>query len=175
MSAPQLANNMNLKYREGNIEDIQQLKDLALSSYGQFEKVMTLDNWDTLHEKLKSESSYTTLLEIAKCFVCECEGKIIGVAYIVPSGHPTEIFESNWSYIRMVGVDPEFRGNGISKKLTQQCIEYATINGETIIALHTSEIMDSARYIYETLGFKKIKELNPLFGKKYWLYHLVLN
>lgn len=160
---------MEIKFREGNIEDKEQLKELAINSYGQFQKVLTEENWNKLYENLKAESSYTNILNIAKCFVCEIENEIIGVAYIVPSGNPTHIFENNWSYIRMVGVNPKYRGNGISKKLTQNCIDYATENGETIIALHTSEFMNAARHIYESLGFKKIKELKPIFGKRYWL------
>jgi ribosomal protein S18 acetylase RimI-like enzyme len=75
----------------------------------------------------------------------------------------------------MVGVNPKYRGAGISKKLTQNCIEHATKNGEEVIALHTSEFMDAARYVYESLGFKKVKELDPIFGKQYWLYQLKLN
>lgn len=75
----------------------------------------------------------------------------------------------------MVAVNPKYRGHGISKKLTQNCIVYATKNGETTIALHTSEFMNAARYIYESLGFERIKELEPLFGKRYWLYQLELN
>lgn len=167
--------NMRLKFREGNTNDKEQLKELALISYGDFEKALTGENWNLLYKNLKSENSYSNILEIAKCFVCQIENKIIGVAYIVPSGNPTEIFESDWSYIRMVGVNPKYRGNGIGKKLTQNCIAYARQNNEQIIALHSSEFMDAARYLYERLGFKRIKEIEPIFGKKYWLYHLRLD
>jgi ribosomal protein S18 acetylase RimI-like enzyme len=38
--------------------------------------------------------------------------------------------------------------------------------------LHTSEYMNSARHIYEKIGFKSIKELAPRYGNKYWLYLL---
>lgn len=72
---------MELKFRQGRIEDLEQLKDLALSSYGQFEKVLTKQNWNRFHENLKSESSYSSILKIAQCFVCEIENEIIGVAY----------------------------------------------------------------------------------------------
>ncbi len=165
---------MELKFREGSIEDMEQLRELAISSYGQYQHILTLENWNTFYENLKAKSSYTNILKIAKCFVCELGNELIGVAYVVPSGNPTDIFETNWSYIRMVGVNPKYRGNGISKKLTQSCIDFATENGETIIALHTSEFMDAARHIYESIGFKKIKELKPIFGKRYWLYQLKL-
>jgi GNAT superfamily N-acetyltransferase len=165
---------MEIIYRQGNISDLAQLKALSINSYGQFEKELTDENWQLLAEKLHEDSSYTTLLKIAICFVCVIENEIVGVAYIVPSGNPTEIFESKWSYIRMVAVNPKYRGHGISKHLTLECIDWATKNGEKTIALHTSEIMHAARYIYENLGFEKVKELKPIFGVKYWLYQLKL-
>jgi ribosomal protein S18 acetylase RimI-like enzyme len=165
---------MQLNYRKGRLTDAPQLRKLALASYGQFQKDLTPENWEKFHGLLAAESSYINILKIAQCFICEKGEEIIGVAYIVPSGNPTELFQSDWSYIRMVAVNPEYRGNGISKKLTQMCIDFASENNEKIIALHTSEFMDAARHIYESLGFNKIKELDPLFGKKYWLYQLHL-
>ena len=48
-------------------------------------------------------------------------------------------------------------------------------NGENIIALHTSEFMDTARHIYESVGFKVLKEIDQRLGKRYWLYKLDLN
>jgi len=163
---------MKLNYREGNVKDVAQLRQLALASYGEFEKILTKENWNMLYEKQQSESTYLNLLKISTCFVCEVDSNIIGVAYLILSGNPTEIFDANWSYIRMVGVEPAYRGNGIAKQLTQRCIEYAKQNGETTIALHTSEMMEAARYIYEKMGFEQVKELIPIFGKRYWLYHL---
>jgi ribosomal protein S18 acetylase RimI-like enzyme len=166
---------MELKYREGNMADKGQLRELAIVSYGQFEKALTEENWAILEGKLNAQQSYSDMLGIAKCFVCEHEDKIIGVGYIVPSGNPTDIFEADWCYIRMVGVNPKFRGNGIGKELTQLCVDYARETGEQIIALHTSEFMDSARELYERMGFIRVKEIEPIFGKRYWLYQLRLD
>ena len=75
--------------------------------------------------------------------------------YLVSSGNPTKLFKENWSYIRFLGVNTKYRGNGIGKKLTELCIENAKETNEKHIALHTSEFMDSARKIYEKIGFRK--------------------
>lgn len=165
---------MNLKFRVGTIADKAALRSIALASYGPFEKELTEENWNDFFKNLNSEESYTAILKIAKCFVCEFDDKIVGVAYFVPSGNPTQIFEASWSYIRMLGVHPDYQGNGIAKRLMQNCIEFAKQSNEQLIALHTSEFMDSARYMYEKMGFIKLKELQPIFGKKYWLYHMKL-
>jgi len=96
------------------------------------------------------------------------------MAFLVPSGNPTDIYRKEWSYIRFVSVDPEFTGRGIGRKLTMMCIDKARANGENIIALHTSEIMGNARHIYESLGFRVLKEIDRRLGKRYWLYTLNL-
>jgi ribosomal protein S18 acetylase RimI-like enzyme len=163
-----------MKYREGNSNDVIGLQKLALLSYGQFQNILTEENWNKLKAHITNENLFPDLLRTSKGFVCEHENEIIGMAFLVPKGNPTEIFETGWSYIRMVGVHPDFGGNGIGKQLTQMCISFAKETGETIIALHTSEYMNAARHIYERLGFKQIKELEPRFGKRYWIYKLEL-
>lgn len=163
-----------MNYREGAIRDAGQLKKLALVSYGQFQNALGKENWEKLRAHLTKEDLFPGLLNTSNCFVCENANEIIGMAFLVPKGNPTEIFEADWSYIRMVGVHPDFAGHGIGKQLTQRCIDFAKSSGEKIIALHTSEYMNAARHIYENLGFKQMKELEPRYGKRYWLYQLEL-
>jgi ribosomal protein S18 acetylase RimI-like enzyme len=166
---------MELKYRIGTITDKDQLQKLGLVSYGQFKNVLTEENWNKLNTFLTAEDSYVDLLKKAKCFVCEDKGEIIGMAYLVSKGNPTDVFQEDWSYIRMVGVNPNYSGKGIGKQLTEMCIDFAKETNEEVVALHTSEFMDTARHIYESVGFNQIKELEPRLGKKYWLYQLEIN
>lgn len=165
----------NLSYRVGTINDLDQLQELRIIAYGQFESTLSPDNWAIFNGNLQDRQKLVDILRIAMCFVCVDSDKIIGVAYFIPSGNPTELFKSDWSYIRMVGVNPNYRGHGIAKDLTKMCIDFAKQNHEKTIALHTSEFMDAARHIYESTGFKVLKEISPLFGKRYWLYTLDLN
>jgi ribosomal protein S18 acetylase RimI-like enzyme len=108
-------------------------------------------------------------------YVCENEiGEIIGMSFLVASGNPTEIYNEEQCYVRFVTVSEKYKGMKIGEKLTEECIGFAKNNGEKKIALHTSEFMNKARYIYEKLGFKIIKEIEPRYGKKYWLYEMSL-
>ena len=161
-------------FRNCTEADSAQLKTLGLISYGQFKGVLSDENWAKLEAALSAENFYSDLLKISTGFVCEGSGKIIGMAFLIPSGNPTEIFQSDWSYIRMVGVDPDFTGKGIGKELTRMCIDRAKKLNEKVIALHTSEFMDAARHIYESLGFERTKELSPRYNRRYWLYKLEL-
>src|SRR5579875_3221813 len=109
---------MEQKYRIGTLEDKEKLKKLGLISYGQFRNILTEENWNKMNSFLSAENFYSDLLSKSKCFVCETNDKIIGMAYLVPKGNPTDTFQEDWSYIRMVGVNKEYEGKGIGKKLT---------------------------------------------------------
>jgi ribosomal protein S18 acetylase RimI-like enzyme len=165
---------LQLIYRKGNLSDKPQLQKLGLLSYDQFKNILTIANWQKMETFLSDPNSYSHLLATSTCFVCEDGDKIVGMTFLVSKGNPTDIFEKDWSYIRMIGVDPAYSGNGIGRKLTQMCVDLAKITQEKIIALHTSEFMDNARHMYESIGFKQTKEIEPRYGKKYWLYTLDL-
>jgi ribosomal protein S18 acetylase RimI-like enzyme len=145
-------------FRKGNINDLEQLKELGLKSWIQFKDELTNDNWNKLYKTLDNHKTYSELLKKSECLICENNSKnIIGMAFLIPKGNPTEIYDEKWCYLRFVSVDPKYRGNGIGEKLTKMCIEFAIENNEQIMALHTSEIMKSARYIYKKMDLKSLK------------------
>lgn len=167
---------MNLEYRLGTKDDVQNLKTLAIKSWGAFQKQLTEENWNSLEQTLSNEKTYEKLIEQSTCILCIAgHNNIVGMAFIVPNGNPTDIYLKDWSYIRFVSVDPKFGGQGIGRKLTTMCIDIAKRNGEKTIALHTSEIMDKARHIYESIGFTILREIDQRLGKRYWLYTLEIN
>lgn len=138
---------MILNYRQGTLKDLRNLKKLALKSWAQFEPRLTRENWQKLHRTLQDEKTYGELIEKSHSVLCVSENNIVGMAFLVPNGNPTDIYQEGWSYIRFVTVDPEYSGQGIAKKLTTMCIDTAKCNKEKVIALHTSELMDAARHI----------------------------
>ena len=166
---------MKINYRQGTINDLKELKNLAIKSWGQFQPKLTDENWLKLYNTLTDDKTYVELLDKSSSIICTTENdKVIGMAFLVPKGNPTDIYDKDWCYIRFVSVDPEFGGQGIGKQLTTICIDTARQNNEVVIALHTSEFMDKARHIYESIGFTILKEIDQRLGKRYWLYKLDL-
>lgn len=164
---------MGLIYRKGQHNDLASLKKLAILSWSHYKNELARDNWTKLSAILNDDCTYIKLLDQSHTIVCETEdGKIIGMAFIVLSGNPTEIYDKNWSYIRFLSVHPNYGGQGIGRELTNRCITIAKANNETQIALHTSIMMKNARRLYENLGFEILREIEPRLGKKYWLYLL---
>ena len=68
----------------------------------------------------------------------------------------------NASGIRLLGVDPRFRGGGVGKALTMACIQLARDAGHREVILHTTAPMQGAWQMYERLGFVRAEELDFL-------------
>ena len=163
-----------MNYRVAEQKDLPALEELALASYGRLKKHLTPENWTKMETLLKSAQTFPLLVRDCHSFVCEDNERLLGMAWLVPSGNPTKVYSVETSYIRMVGVHPDAGGKGIAQALTKLCIEKAKETGETIISLHSAEIMYDARHICEKLGFKKIRLLDEHYGLKYWLYEMTL-
>ncbi|MBN9485206.1 MAG: hypothetical protein BGO70_10525 [Bacteroidetes bacterium 43-93] len=169
-----MSSNTMLHYRAADETDIDKLIPLGVLAYGQYRPFMSEDEWQTMLHSLQSREMYIGLLGTGKGFVCMSEEKIIGMAFLIYHGNPWSFYPAEWSYVRMVGADPCYKGAGVGRQLMQLCINEAIGSGEQVIALHTSEQMHAARHIYESLGFTVEQELPVKYGMKYWLYKMPL-
>ena len=161
---------MNLIYRKGNQNDFAQLKELGIQSFKAYKAFLPTIHSNQLDDYLQNDNYLHALLHTSTCFVCLNEKHIVGMAFIIPHGNPTEEYKAEWAYIRMVSVHPMYQGKNIAKQLVTNCIEHAVSTKERTIALVTSEYMLAAQHIYKSLGFIKTHETAPWFGMRYWLY-----
>jgi GNAT superfamily N-acetyltransferase len=72
--------------------------------------------------------------------------------------------EQNVSGFRLLVVDPENRGKGIGKLLTNECIRKAKEKKHSQVVIHTTRAMMTAWKMYENLGFKRSEELDFMQG-----------
>lgn len=78
--------------------------------------------------------------------------------------------EKHAAGIRLLGVDPKFRGAGAGKALATACLQRAREQGHTQVILHTTAAMTVAWKMYEQLGFARSEDLDflqealPVFG-----------
>ena len=161
---------MNLIYRKGNQDDFAQLKDLGIESFKAYKDLIHPIHAIQLDDYLQNDNYLHELLRISTCFVCINEQHLVGMAFLIPHGNPTDEYKNEWAYIRMVSVHPMYQGKNIAKQLVKNCMEHAVSKQERTIALVTSEHMLAAQHIYKSLGFIKTHETAPWFGMRYWLY-----
>lgn len=100
--------------------------------------------WGVFHWS-RSEAIFAnaaSLTNKAELLVAEKEGSLVGcVVYVAPGREREAIYDSKWSIIRLLSVDPAVRGEGIGRQLSEACIEHARRDGAKFIALHTSPVM----------------------------------
>jgi len=83
--------------------------------------------------------------------------------------------EKNASGFRLLAVDPAFRGQGIGKLLTMECIRKAESDKNRCVVIHTTKAMQTAWKMYENIGFKRNDDLDfmqgelPVFGFRLFL------
>ncbi len=76
----------------------------------------------------------------------------------------------NASGFRLLAVDPEARGVGVGKALSNACVQLARNKGHSQVILHTTRAMQVAWRLYLKLGFERSPDLDfdqqglPVFG-----------
>lgn len=86
-------------------------------------------------------------------WIAEREGQIAGSVYIVPAHGKT-----NTAQLRMLYVEPAFRGLGIGRRLVAEAVDFSRRAGYGEVILWTQDCLTSARRIYQAAGFTLAEE-----------------
>jgi len=108
--------------------------------------------------------------------VAQKDGAIVGcVGYIPPGRSRNPVFEPQWAALRFMAVDPAHRGLGISRALAEECARRARRDGAAALALFTSPAMKVAVAMYQRMGFRFRRRIDPVYGMIADLYVLPVN
>ena len=105
-------------------------------------------------------------------WVAEMAGQVAGSLFIVPSAADPAVAQ-----LRMLYVEPAFRGHGIGKRLVEEAIRFSRASGYSSILLWTQDCLTAARKIYQAAGFLlEREEAHHSFGAdlngQYWRLQL---
>ena len=154
--------------RPARDEDAAAINQIALSAFAQYRD--DYSDWETFSRGLASMSALK-----ADLIVAEYEDHVRGaVGYVGPGRPKLDVFDPKWPVIRMLVVDPEARGLGLGRRLTEACVARARAAGAPLIALHTSPIQRVALAMYLRMGFREHRPVAPIFGVPYAIYLLPL-
>ncbi|MBR1144741.1 GNAT family N-acetyltransferase [Bradyrhizobium sp. AUGA SZCCT0431] len=156
----------DIRIRDYQSSDAEDLNRMAVAAFGQFR-----DHYQDWPAMLAGLSRTSDLSASGEVIIAELQAKFAGaVAYFGPDRPKAPFFDQSWSIIRMLIVDPAFRGKGIGHALSNECIARAKRDGSPLIALHTSPIMTVALPMYLKMGFVKAYDTPPIFGVAYAVY-----
>jgi ribosomal protein S18 acetylase RimI-like enzyme len=159
---------MTVQVRQAMEEDLARVARVTLEAYQEFAQSLTLENWNKMRALL---DTVPELARIGTLLVAVEGNEILGsVIYCPPGKSDIGFFPNEWATIRLLAVRPTCRGKGVGLLLTQRCIELGREDKAPAIGLHTSDIMPTARRLYDRLGFRQEKELPVRYGVRYWLY-----
>ncbi len=117
-------------------------------------------------------------LDTSDLLVAELDGKIVGsLTYFSPGPRSqAQGWPADWAGLRLLAVDPAARGLGIGRALMEFSIDRARAEGAAAIALHTTEMMEIARAMYERMGFERVPEYDwrPQSGRGAMAYRFAL-
>ena len=116
------------------------------------------ESWDLedadLNDLLSPEKA---VIELGgEIFFIITNNSVIGTAAMIP--HKNNQFE-----LAKMTIKKEYRGNGLSKLLLDQCVEFAKLKNCNEIFLISNDSLKIARQLYDQYGFKQV----PLNNQKY--------
>jgi GNAT superfamily N-acetyltransferase len=156
----------DVEIRDYQSSDEQELNRIAVSAFSQFSD--QYHDWPAMRARVAIASE---LSASGESIVAEVQNQTAGaVTYFGPNSQKAPFFDQRWPIMRMLVVDPAFRGKGLGRALSNECIARAKRDGSPVIALHTSPIMTVALPMYLRMGFIRAHDAPPIFGVPYAVY-----
>lgn len=151
--------NINIIIRDARLDELDEVSQLLKDSYQQYAKFLPSEAWQAYLEDIMDVHSR---LAEADLIVAELDGKLAGAVtlYTKTSSSQETGWPEGWAGIRLLAVRPKFRGLGIGRALMEECLLRCCQSGISIVGLHTTELMDVARRMYERMGFIRVPEFD---------------
>lgn len=130
--------------------------------------------WDATFEALVAEiaAQFVKNFDPAweNAWIAECDDQVVGSVFLVK-------VSDQEAKLRLLYVEPQARGAGLGRRLTQACIAFAIDKGYSKLTLWTNDILHAARRIYQQAGFVLVsEEQHHSFGAdlvgQYWALDL---
>jgi GNAT superfamily N-acetyltransferase len=142
--------------RDARDDERDALRDLTLDAYEQYAQIMAPSAWRGLRQAISNALATTVP---AERIVAELDGTLIGSVMLFPAAVSAykgiTTTEATAPELRLLAVAATARGLGIGRALVETCSQRARNAGATVLSLHTSDSMRTAKALYERMGFER--------------------
>jgi predicted N-acetyltransferase YhbS len=159
-----------LVIRDATPADRDAIVELTRTAYEQFAATMSPQWWEDYRQNVVET---LTADGPGQQIVAQRGGALVGSVLYYPPG----VTDSGYPTVRLLAVRPEARRQGIAHLLMRECLRRARAAGATALVLHTMEVMDVARGMYERMGFVRTPEYDfrPLENELVMGYRVALD
>lgn len=167
--------NENFVIRDLQVEESTALGQMMVEVYSRLEGFPSPEQQPDYYRMLSNIGDFSQRKDARVLVACSDSGLLLGgivyfgdMAEYGSGGSATRVRDA--SGIRLLGVSPEARGQGVGKALACACIDAARAAGHREVVLHTTQAMKVAWALYERLGFVRSEDLDfsqagfPVFG-----------
>ncbi|MFC2032418.1 GNAT family N-acetyltransferase [Chloroflexota bacterium] len=152
-------NNEFILIRDARLDELDKISLLLKEAYQQYENMLPTDAWNYYVEDIINVRSR---LDESQLIVAEVKKQLAGTVTLYLKTHCSEKqrWPRGWAGIRLLAVHPSYRSRGIGRILMEECLRHCRKEGITTVGLHTTEIMDVARRMYERMGFIRVPKFD---------------
>ncbi|WP_145332975.1 GNAT family N-acetyltransferase [Paenibacillus xylanexedens] len=142
-----------------------EIVDILVASYAEYQSSFEQsDRWEAYLKDIRESVDNPYLTEL---WVAKIEDRIVGTVQLFETAHkayPNFELPIDYPFVRLLGVDPEWRGHGIARELLQRCVESTKELGKNAVYLYTGGQMVNAIRLYERFGFIEDPEFSSVAG-----------
>jgi predicted N-acetyltransferase YhbS len=132
--------------------------EVTRAAYDEYRQLMPPAGWEMYLANIVRTVEST---DLERCIVATRGRHIVGSVYLFPAdaaAYGADPRAESYPEVRLLAVPPAERGSGIGRSLMEECKLRARDMGARWLGLHTTEVMQSARRMYERMGFVRVPE-----------------
>ena len=148
---------VGLNIRQARSTDKTVIQSVTVAAYQEYSTYVSPQQWQEYRADILE-----TLDEVEPemQLVAEIDDEIVGSVFIVPARPLSEsaaedVIQPEFPEVRLLAVAPAYRERGIGRALMEACISHARQSGERALTLHTTDLMLTAKQMYERMGFQR--------------------
>ena len=107
--------------------------------------------------------------ELERSWIAEQDGEVIGSVFLARQSKKV-------AQLRVLFVEPKARGQGLGRRLVDECVRFARLKGYQKLTLETADKLKAASILYQDVGFELVSQKQTGdFGSKHQQQNWSLN